>query len=262
MSAKHILSTNTESMNFSEEFGQFFEIIEGYRIMLREDIENKENYLIKINTNLIYKVHDIDNLKGNEFVQEFVIYDKENETEIMISEVETKSIFIGDALFSHITSARSNNRFDENGWISIEMEDINDEEDLFFVPLKNNEITKPLKELKSLIEKGKEIDGVESISELIDKLNTLMKSGGIHVPSLHVEIIARNLVRDKNDILKLPDYTKKDPEYTLTSIHNSIMHSNSIINSITWERLRQQLADPATYRKDGVSPLDQLFVLE
>ena len=70
--------------------------------------------------------------------------------------------------------------------------------DLFFVILKNKEITKPLKELKSLIEKGKEIEGVKSISQLIDKLNDLMKSGGIHVDSVHIEILARNIIRDKN----------------------------------------------------------------
>ena len=54
----------------------------------------------------------------------------------------------------------------------------------------------------------------------------------------------------------------QNPEYVITSIHNSIMHSNSLINSITFERLKQQLSDPSTYRKNGTSPLDNLFVLE
>lgn len=262
MSAKHILSTSTESLNFSEEFNQFFEIVEGYRIMLREDIENPENYLIKINKNLIYRVNEIDDLKENEYIQEFVIYDKENEKDIEISELDKKPIFIGDGLFKFVSLYRREKKYDEEGWISIEMEDLNPEEDIFFVALKNNEITKPLKEMKSLIEKGKEIEGIETISELIDKLTQLMRSGGIKVPSIHIEILARNLIRDKNDILKTPDYTKENPEYVITSIHNSIIHSNSVINSLTFERLKQQLSDPTTYRKDGVSPLDKLFVLE
>lgn len=262
MSAKHILSTSTESLNFSEEFNQFFEIVEGYRIMLREDIENPENYLIKINKNLIYRVNEIDDLKENEYIQEFIIYDKENEKDIEISELDKKPIFIGDGLFKFVSLYRREKKYDEEGWISIEMEDLNPEEDIFFVALKNNEITKPLKEMKSLIEKGKEIEGIETISELIDKLTQLMRSGGIKVPSIHIEILARNLIRDKNDILKTPDYTKENPEYVITSIHNSIIHSNSVINSLTFERLKQQLSDPTTYRKDGVSPLDKLFVLE
>lgn len=262
MSAKHILSTSTESLNFSEEFNQFFEIVEGYRIMLREDIENPENYLIKINKNLIYRVNEIDDLKENEYIQEFIIYDKENEKNIEISELDKKPIFIGDGLFKFVSLYRREKKYDEEGWISIEMEDLNPEEDIFFVALKNNEITKPLKEMKSLIEKGKEIEGIETISELIDKLTQLMRSGGIKVPSIHIEILARNLIRDKNDILKTPDYTKENPEYVITSIHNSIIHSNSVINSLTFERLKQQLSDPTTYRKDGVSPLDKLFVLE
>ena len=262
MSAKHVLSTTTESLNFTEEFNQFFQIIEGYRICLRDDIENPENFLIKINKNLIARDKDIDDMKQNEYIKEFIIYDKENETNIMITELTGINIYLADYLFKDIVQLRKRGEYDNEGWISIEMEDIDCEEDIFFVILKNNEITKPLKELKSLIEKGKEIEGVNTISELIDKLNNLMKAGGIHVPSIHIEILARNIVRDKDDILKIPDYSKKDPEYVITSIHNSIMHSNSLINSITFERLKQQLSDPSTYRKDGTSPLDNLFVLE
>ena len=169
---------------------------------------------------------------------------------------------MADYLFKDIVSLRKKGKYDSDGFISIEMENIDPEEDLFFVILKNNEITKPLKELKSLIEKGKEIEGVNTISELIDKLNNLMKAGGIYVPSIHIEILARNIIRDKDDILKIPDYSKKNPEYVITSIHNSIMHSNSIINSLTFERIKQQLSDPSTYRKNGTCPLDNLFVLE
>jgi len=262
MSSKHILDTSTESLNFSEEFNQFFQIVEGYRIQLRDDIENMENYQIRVNKNLIYKLRDIEELKQNEYIKEFVIYDKENETEIPITELNNISIFLADYLFKLVHGKIKSGKYDSNGWISIEMEGFNIEEDLFFVILKNNEITKPLKELRSLIEKGKEIEDVNTISELIDKLNWLMKCGGIYVPSIHIEVLARNIVRDKNDILKIPDYTKENPEYTITSIHNSIMHSNSFINSITFERIKQQLNDPNTYRKDGVSPLDQLFILE
>ena len=262
MSAKHVLNTSTETLNFSEEFNQFFQIIEGYRISLRDDIENPENFLIKINKNLIGRDRDIDDMKQNEYVKEFVIYDKENETDILITEESEIHIYLADYLFKDIIQLRKRGKYDKEGWISIEMEDLDSEEDLFFVILKNNEITKPLKELKSLIEKGKEIEGVNNISELIDKLNNLMKAGGIHVPSIHIEILARNIIRDKNDILEIPDYSKENPEYVITSIHNSIMHSKSFINSITFERVKQQLSDPTTYRKDGVSPLDNLFVLE
>lgn len=262
MSAKHVLSTTTESMNFSEEFSQYFQIIEGYRIKLRDDIENTENFVIKFNKNLIYKDKDIDDMKQNEYVKEFIIYDKENENSVEISEINNINIYLADYLFDFIIDKRKNKDYDNDGWISIEMEDINTEDDIFFVILKNKEITKPLKEVKTLIEKGKEIEDVNTISELIDKLDSLMKAGGVRVPTIHIEVLCRNIVRDKNNIHKLPDYTKKDPEYIITSIHNSILHSNAVINSLTFERIKQQLSDPSTYKKDGVSPLDQLFILE
>ena len=85
MSSKHILDTKTETLNFSEEFNQFFQIVEGYRIQLRDDLENIENFSIKINKNLIFKDKDIEELKQNEYVKEFIIYDKENYEEYIKS---------------------------------------------------------------------------------------------------------------------------------------------------------------------------------
>lgn len=262
MSAKHILNTSTQAINFSEEFNQFFRIVEGYRILLRDDIENIEGFQIRINKNLISKVKDIEELKQNEYISEFYIYDKENENSILIKELNGIDIYLADDLFKIVHDKIKSKKYDKDGWVNVEMSSLNIENDIFFMVLKNNEITKPLNELRSLIEKGKEIEDAGSISELIDKLNKLMKSGGIHTESIHIEVLARNLIRDKHDILKIPDYTKENPEYIITSIHNSIIHSNSIINSLTFERLRQQLSDPTTYRKDGTCPLDQLFVLE
>ena len=94
------------------------------------------------------------------------------------------------------------------------------------------------------------------------KLNKLMKNGGVYTESIHVEVLCRNLIRDKNDPTKLPDYTKPDVDYIITSIHNSIFYSNSVITSLTFERLQSQISSPITYKKTGTSPMDRLFMLE
>ena len=262
MSSKHILNTRTETVQFPEEFATYFSLANGYQIRVRDDFESPENFIIKINKNLIFRDRDIENMHGNEYVKEFMLYDKENASTIEIKDSSEINIYLGDWLFDELISKRKKGQYDEEGWILIELEECPIDQDLFFLNLKNKEITGPLKDLQNLIEKGKELEGVSTVSELINKLNYLMKAGGIHVQSIHIEVLSRNLIRSKDDILQIPDWSVINPEYSITSIHNSIMHSISFINSITFERLRQQLYDPSTYRKTGTCPLDTLFVLE
>ena len=261
MSAKHALDTDTMELTFSEDFYDFFELENGYRIRLRDDIEMPENYYLKINVNEIICDQDIQDLLDNEYITGFRLYDKEEEIEIVIDELKQNRIYLAEHLFSKIVKKRNSRDYDADGWILISLDTLSCEDDLAYAKLENDELTRPLKEVKSLIEKGKEVENVKNISDLINKLNTLMKQGGVFTQSVHIEILARNIIRDKNDIIKLPDYTKENPEYVITSIHNSILNSDSITTSLTFERIQSQLSSPVTYRKTGTSPLDPLFLL-
>ena len=262
MSAKHILNTSTAVLEFTEDFYDFFCVEEGYRIRLRNDLDMAENFILKVNIHEISKDQNIQDLQDNEYIMGFHIYNREEESEISIDEKNRNKIYLASYLFKTIVEKRKHKDYDENGWISIPLETIDVDEDLMYARLENDEITKSLKKLKALIEKGKEIDEVKNISDLINKLNTLMKDGGVYAESVHVEILARNLIRDKNDITQIPDYTKPNPDYIITSIHNSILNSDSVVTSLTFERLQSQLSNPITYRKKGTSPLDTLWILE
>ena len=262
MSAKHILDTHTNELSFPEEFYYYFVIESGFIVKVRDDIEMPENFELRININEIVKDQEIQDLQDNEHISTFVIYNKEEESKIEITEKINNPLYLTGQLFKIIVEKRKHHDYDDKGWISIQLDELDTEGDIFYARLENSEITKPLKELKTLIEKGQEIEEVSSISELITKLNVLMKSGGVYIESVHIEILARNLIRDKNNITQLPDYTKENPDYTITSIHNSILNSDSVITSLTFERIQNQLSSPVTYKKSGTSPLDRLFILE
>lgn len=249
-------------MELSTEFYDYFKIENGFCIRVRDDIDMPENYDMMINIHEIRSDSDIQDLRDNEFIMGFKLYNKEEESYIMIDEKKKNKLYIGDGLFKTIVDKRRNHDYDNEGWISISLDVLDPEDDLLYARLENDELIRPLNEIKRLIEKGSEITEVETPSELINKLNKLMKSGGVYTESVHVEILCRNLVRDKNDHTKLPDYTKENPEYIITSIHNSIHNSNSVITSFTFERLHNQISSPTTYKKNGTSPLDRLFMLE
>lgn len=257
---KHILNTSTAAFAFNDEFYVPFSIADGFRVTLNEEEETVGNYILRINLNTIRKDREEMNNYRNEYITEFELYDTENETTVEIAENNGDKIYLADAMFDKINDFRIRKKYDEHGWMEISLSDWDPEEDLFFAMLTNDEITRPLKELKSMIEKGKEIDGVTDISELINKLNRLMREGGIFTESVHVEIIARNLIRDKNNPTSLPDYSKSNIEPMFISIHNSILTNNSVISALTFERIHQQLRTPSTYKKNGISPYDRLFI--
>ena len=256
------MSTNTQTLELPSEFYEYFKIENGYCVRVRDDIEMPENFDMMINIHEIQMDNDIQDLQDNEYIMGFRLYDKENESFITINEEKKNKLYIGSHLFKMIVPKRKAKDYDADGWISISLNDFDPEEDLLYARLENDELTRPLNEIKRLIEKGSEISEVNSPSDLINKLNKLMKSGGVYTESVHVEILCRNLVRDKKDPTKLPDYTKPNPEYVITSVHNSIHNSNSVVTSLTFERLHNQISNPITYRKNGTSPLDRLFMLE
>lgn len=262
MSAKHILNTSTAVLEFTDDFYEYFMVEDGYRIRLRSDLEMPDNFIMKINIHEISKDQDIQDLEDNEYVMGFKIYNKEEENEIQIDEKNRNPIYLSSSLFKIIVDKRKKREYDENGWVSIPLESLEVDEDLMYARLENDEITKSLDAEKSLIEKGKEIEGVKNISDLINKLTTLLKNGGVYSESVHIEILVRNLIRDKDDMTKLPDYSKPNPKYIITSIHNSIFNSDSVITSFTFERIHNQLSSPITYKKRGTSPLDRLFILD
>ena len=261
MSAKHVLNTSSESIDFNSEFYDYFAITGGFRILFREDIGEYDNLELHINVNAICRDKDVDELEHNEYVHEFIIYNSETEESILIRDKDENAVYLAGDLFTIINKSRKNKGYDEQGWIKIPFSKIVDGKDTFFIRLKNDELTKPLQELKKLIEKGKEV-AADSACDLIAKLRYLMKCGGIYSESIHVEVICRNLIRDAENIINLPDWSKKDPEYQITSVHNAILMSSSIINSLTFERHREQLGNPLTYQKTETNFLDRLFILE
>ena len=262
LSAKHALDTTTQVIELTPEFYDYFRIENGYCLRLRDDLEMPENFLLMINIHEIQMENDVQDLQDNEYIMGFRLYNKEEESYIEIDEKNKNKLYIGKQLFKAIVSKRKANDYDDKGWISIPLEKFDCDEDLLYARLENYELTRPLNETRQLIEKGAEISEVSDISDLINKLNKLMKNGGVYTESIHVEVLCRNLIRDKNDPTKLPDYTKPDVDYIITSIHNSIFYSNSVITSLTFERLQSQISSPITYKKTGTSPMDRLFMLE
>jgi hypothetical protein len=259
MSAKNALDTNSKELSFNSIFHTFFKLCDGFRIRLKEDTELLENYFLRINIYQIDKKMKIDNMQGNEYIDSFYIYDKDSNISEEIKEINNNRLYIGDAIFDKIVSKRNNFEYDDEGWTEICLNDISFDHDVFFTQVRSEGIIDNLNEMKSFIEKGSELE-IDSISKLIDKIYMLLRKGGVIAESVHTEILLRNMIRDKNDIIHLPDYSKDEIEYTILSVNRGIQMSDSIITSLTFEKIKDQFRNPLTYKKTGKSLLDVLFL--
>lgn len=264
MSAKHALDTKSDTISFVNKFYYYFILVDGFRVKLREDIEDVENIkniFLRFNIYQIKKKKNIDDMYGNEYVDSFYVHNKSNDSIIEIYDEADNDLYIGKDILKIIAEKRNKLQYDKEGWIEIPISDImKSENDCFFIQVKSKTIADSLNNMKSLIEKGSEIEEVESISDLITKVHTFLKNGGVRAESVHTEILVRNMVRDRNDIIHVPDYSKEKIDYVITSINRGIQRSDSVITGLTFEKIKEQFKNPITYKKRGRSPMDVLYI--
>jgi hypothetical protein len=245
LSAKHLLTTNTNKVEWSEGFaGNFFNIF-------------------TVNMNAIYFTGYFD---GNiSFNSADVIYDDEEEeapyvTKIEINETDKKPVeykapvklLLSDDLLRLIEND------EENRKVTLSPKDY-EEEPVFSFIVKNNELTKSLQQILELIESSGHLE-VQSYHEMVNKFNELLIENELDfIHSVHAEMIISVLVKEEENETKRLDFSKKDLDrYVLVRASKAIMNAPLSV-SLAFERLDEQLVNLDTYTKDGESLMDFLY---
>jgi hypothetical protein len=130
---------------------------------------------------------------------------------------------------------------------------------VFSIRIQNRELTTSLNQIKALIERKDHL-GVEDIDGIAQRMIELLVANEIELDAVHSEVILRNMVRLKGDLSARPDFSVDDPgEYVVLRLVDAILHSPSVVQSLSFQDIRRQLLDPETYNKNGGSLLDPLF---
>jgi len=254
LGAKHILNTSSSKITFDDTFKKFFRLTDGYILDVKKKIDLRDlKFLIPVNG-----IFDKDEMEEafNEGFDHFVIeYKKEK---YKIKENNDMFFYLSEPMYEIYLNKRKY-ASDKNKYIIITGKEIYDKEIdlLMFMKLINDEITKPLKKLRLLVEKGAVIEG--TYQDIIEKFSTYLEQAGIHGNFSDISIIIKNLIKGDSPHSS-PDWTKKNPEYSMTSINNAIKTSSSIVDTLTFEDLRRQLKYPSNYTKDGTSIYDHFFI--
>lgn len=259
LSTKHLLSTNSEAINFNKEFYNFFTIVGGEInpiIDNNPNIKNIEDYAIYVDPNDITKVEELDDDSlYNTVIENGRFYIRNiadpSEPDIIIQVEDEKEIYVTkDA----VDILKSNNNM-------IKFSELDDDDKLFEVIIMNNELTKPLYDLMHLLNK----QNAETINNTIDfisnKFLSLVIDAKIDVSAIACELITNRLIRSAEDIYKRPDFSRETLEpYVILTVSKSLEKNPSPLAGIGFQNIKRQLLSNDLFEKrTETSYIDAFF---
>lgn len=251
LSSKHLLTTNSVPIEFNEEFYNYFKISSNY-IMIDDSIEDElDNYSLIIANEDLILVSEFDENEYNHFAHQFYVSDKDGNM-TLIKEVNDNSLYLDKNVFKAMKV--------HSTYREIKFSKIFEFEKLFVVEIRNNELTKPLYEIKSLLDL-KSNPNRSDIDTMTNMMIKLMQDSRINLPSIHMEMIISPLVRCNENILLRPNFASYGAEnYTILTVKDALEHHPSSIIGISFQQLKRQLTKQAmTYNKTSKSIFDQLY---
>jgi hypothetical protein len=263
LSARHALATLSTNVEMYDE-NMFLINQNGWLFTLNGNID-RDKYEIVFNTSEV-KMENQDNYDkyDNYLVSRLVFRNKFTKEEFEVYEMQATNMYFSKQLYKALRDKKFFN-LDGGEIVTIPLSKLSVDEPFVFLRITNEELAKPLKELSGFIQKGKkQLLDMEDYHTFIYKLNSLFRYGGMSIPSVHIEMLSRNLVRRKDDDLNIPDWgIPQTPDmYKMVSLNEAILLTNSVVLGMMFEKVKKQLRNPKTYKKRGTSIYSPLFVNE
>lgn len=258
LSAKHLLTTVSEKINFSEEFNRFFKLYCGeVSPKIGDDaIPDIEDWAVWIDPTSVQKADELDEDSSfNSYVLGgFYVQNMKTHESIWISTDEDRELFLTDDLIDLVRKGRGYARFSE----------MNELTTLFSIVIMNNELTKPLYSLMSLLNsKAKADQNVTSnYHEMAQKFTDLLLDAKIGATALSGELIISRLIRKDPDVdFERPDFTKDEVgKYKILTVSRAIEHNKSPLLGFAGQDIKRQLmSDNLVTIKNAPSYIDAHF---
>ena len=131
---------------------------------------------------------------------------------------------------------------------------------LFMIDVRNDELSKVMKQVKNLIDNKSSIKGHnrETILEAFIDANL---AGRIHINAVHFEILLMNQIRAYDDLLGKPDWTHKNEPSQLITLEQSLIDNPAITVRLQSTKLKRTLIHPSNRYIYSPSNMD-LFTVE
>lgn len=274
LSAKHIMETIIKELKWNPEFESFFNIdvnaiflndylefeipLKKYTMVINpDDVElttDEEDSIIYNEDGSEAEIDDVVSI-SNEFITKFAIVTPEG-LRITFTTEDKDELYITTELNSIIRKKATN----ENNEINISLNNLLDIE-LFYVKVNNNELSKLLNDVVNAINKKACIEGKtkdEALQQLVDSSVEV----GLHIDSVHLEVLLSNQVVDPEDIIKKPDWSDPNSKHRVVTLNEALTNNKSIIISLLYRNVHKTLYHPLSYTKNAPSFFDLFFMVQ
>lgn len=272
LSAKHLLETVIEKINWNDNFNKFFYVDNVNMIYINDNIDAGHiiidpNSIMDNTENTESDSDEEDNMESSfsdssqftNYITSFIFEDTNGKKYDIHSENMTEMFFSEDFIDYLKGLSLSSDRM-----YHIDIEDLinalNDNA-LFYIQIINNDIDKNLKDIESLINKKDELIGLDKDSLLKKFINLIIK-GKITIQSVHLECMLMNQIRSVHSKLELPEWEHDNEEYQILSLDQSLTNNPSVIISLLYKNLKSTLTNPITYAKNESSRMDMFFMVQ
>lgn len=259
LSAKHLLTTVSEKIEFNDIFYQFFTITAGEvnPILNNDTVENLDDWAIWIDPNDIQKSDEMDDDSFfNTFISgKFYLYNLKTGEYKLVSTSEEQEMFLTDQCIE----------LRKKGKGFIKFKDMDDDTSLFELVIMNNELTKPLYELINLVNKSRKPEEFMTYSQMAQKFTELLLESGISAMALSGEIIINRLIRkDPDDDFGRPNFARDDiGDYQVYTVLKALEYNKSPLIGLSSQGIKRQLmSDDIIFKKHGTSYMDNFFKVE
>jgi hypothetical protein len=257
LSAKHLLESNVQKLDWCPEFNQFFELnFSAIRILQDIDAKDLKRYQMMIHTDAISSDGDEsdEGYTFNEYVTSFYVTNTRGETwEIGTSQGD--NMYIGVELDKLIKRRTP----DENGFYVIPFEDLK-EKNLFFIEVTNNALSRTLERVKHLLNKSADVKKAGTKDNMLQSMIDTIIDGGLTIDSVHLEVmIAHQCVSYDTNILD-PQWQYPNEKYRMVTLNERLRDNPSVTVSLMYNDINKLLFYPLTFMKSKASVVDLFFM--
>jgi hypothetical protein len=279
LSAKHLLEAKIDGVTFDtstmtpEEISKYILIDEG-TIFINPNIPDMKKWhlIIKdgdIQEEVLASLDDGDDDDNDDFniedtmnyINVFYLKKQGSNEVITIKTSNVDNLYLTDWLNDYIELKNlADNNEDIDIPVSVLLEDVSP---LFNVGIHNDDMSERLESVIKVIDLKANTDSYTAetfLKALSDRLNNI---GLDHIMSVHLEIIIMNQIRDKDDIIEMPDWSIPNQQnYQILTLKKAVMTHPSITIAMQSENIARMLYNPLSFRKHKPSPYDLMYMVQ
>lgn len=250
LSAKHLLESKVIDMKWSEGFEDWFEVnfntialyqdkeYRGIKIIIPSDIQNDDEF---------------DDVIYSDYINSFRIRFVDG-TELCIYTDQADPIYIHPDFMQIISISQET----EDG-IVIDASKLMDTPILFMINFRNNELSRTMQQIKNIIDNKSSIKNYDRNSILEAFIDTNIE-GGIKLNAVHFEVLLMNQMRNSEDNLLLPDWSRENESCQLVTLGDALSNNLSISIRLQNSKIDKTMINPANRKINKASNMDVYFM--